>query len=109
MFCLLLFGLKWCVCVCGEGLGKRTKVYTRSKTEFYWLFKCLEMVQQLSEKHSFPLKTSFNNSRGFYIQLYTGPGANDRLDCINVLMCIHLQILHTCPCVTVYNYMYMYM
>ena len=74
------------------GCCKKIKVYTKSETKVYWFIKFLEMVQQLSEKHSFPLKTSFNNSRGFYIQLYTGPGANDRLDCINVLH------LHTCTC-----------
>lgn len=32
------------------------------------------LVQQLSERYSLPLKTSYNTARGFFIQLYVGGG-----------------------------------
>ncbi|XP_070563567.1 mutS protein homolog 4-like [Ptychodera flava] len=31
-----------------------------------------EMVKQLSEKHNLPLKISYNSTRGFFIQMYSG-------------------------------------
>ena len=31
-------------------------------------------MQQLSERYSLPLKTSYNTARGFFIQLYVGGG-----------------------------------
>ena len=34
------------------------------------------LVVQLSEQYNLPLKSGYNASRGFYIQLYVGPGAS---------------------------------
>ena len=36
------------------------------------------MVAQLSEQHCLPFKTGFSTARGFYVQLNTGPGADDK-------------------------------
>ena len=33
------------------------------------------LATRLSSKYGLPLKISGNNSRGFFMQVYTGPGA----------------------------------
>ncbi|GAB1599457.1 mutS protein homolog 4 [Argonauta hians] len=39
-----------------------------------------ELVRQLSEKYKLPLKTSYNSTRGFFMQLYSGPKDMYRAD-----------------------------
>ena len=39
------------------------------------LFTFAALATQLSSKYGLPLKISGNNSRGFFLQIYTGPGA----------------------------------
>ena len=39
-----------------------------------WHYTCntiTDMVKQIGEEYSLPLKTSYNTTRGFYIQLYS--------------------------------------
>ena len=36
------------------------------------------ITDQLAEKYHLPIKSAFNNARGFYLQLYTGETASRR-------------------------------
>ena len=51
-----------------------------------------ELVEQIGTNHGLPLRTSFNKSRGFFIQIYTGPGADEKYSATT-----HTHT-HTTPC-----------
>lgn len=51
------------------------------------------VVTRLSLKYNLPLKVSGNNTRGFFVQVYTGPGAPKEWAHFSV--CTYMYI-HTC-------------
>ena len=49
------------------------------------------MTAQLTQRHGLPFKTAYNNTRGFYIQLYVGPGSDPQYLCNILSVCVTLD------------------